>query len=138
MAVTVKFSDGAAEETTVRSRWPRQGVWLGRWSPDLCKPAPSPSPSSTRGQQSATELPSARRAASLHTHPLLCHAVLGKLSSLNSGHFMLRFFSFPLPGVTGLWMRSKYICNNRQLSGKYKRRYLKLSGHAVRLKHCWQ
>lgn len=48
------------------------------------------------------------------------------------------FFSFLLPGVTGPWMRSKYICNNRQLSGKYKRRYLKLSGHAVRLKHCWQ
>lgn len=99
----MKSSGGAAEEAAVRSCWPGQGVWLGSsWWPlqtgsfSFFPPAPS-----TRGQQSAPELPSARRAASPRTRPLLRHAVLGKLSSLNSGHFTLRFFFLSFTWTNG-------------------------------------
>lgn len=88
-----------------------------------------PSAGSTRGQQSAAEigdllwrarqLPASTPSSSHHAagRGLLSEGFNSKENCISG------FLNFPLHRALGLWMWSKCVCNNRELSGKPKEEF---------------
>lgn len=113
---------------------------VGGWADagGLRKPAPAPSPPvpAPGGSSQLRSAAERRRAASRHGRRRAGQRGGSGLRSASLLADLRASRTRAFREGTRVWTRSKCICNNRQLSGKYKRRSPEVSEWAIRLKHC--